>query len=395
MLPLFSLRFVEEDGMMTPDSESVPYGISMTKGDSNNIPAARGSSSACSDPKSFKVAIIDSGVEVGHPDIPCLPIDDPNTNCKGVSIGIDDLPWYAPKGNAGHGTHVFGTIGAIGGNNEGVTGMIPDSDGICYLIARIFDDEGNGIYASYAFEAIDWAISEGANVINMSLGGGTYYEAGQVATATAYRQGAVTVASAGNSQSSALQYPAAYNNVLGVAAVDPDGTRASFSQYNNKVDVAAPGVSVRSTYLGGKYASLSGTSMAAPHVAGAIAKVWSVCRQCSNAQVESCLLTAASSSSRRTDELGFGIVNAADTYDCLVNTSGCCHDEAESAQEPEPEPVQEDEEAESLPLPLPVQEVPAAEQCPRRNIGEPCRRDEHCCSGKCAGPSRGMTCQAT
>jgi serine protease len=377
--------------MMTPDSESIPYGISMTKGDSPIIPIAQGSSSACSDPNSFKVAIIDSGVQVGHPDIPCLPIDDPNTNCKGISIGIDGLPWYAPRGRfAAHGTHVFGTIGAIGGNNKGVAGMVPDSIGICYLIARVFDDEGNGIYASNVFEAIDWAVSEGANVINMSLGAGTNYRAGQAATAAAHEQGAVTVSSAGNSGSEFLQYPASYNHVLSVAAVDADGARASFSQYNKKVDVAAPGVDIRSTYLGGAYSTMSGTSMAAPHVTGAITKVWSVCRQCSNDQVESCLLTTAASSSRRTDELGFGIVNAADTYNCLVKTSGCCDEATGMELAQETEFVVEDEG----PKPLSVHELAAVEKCWRRNIGEACRRDGHCCSDKCAGPSRGMTCRA-
>jgi serine protease len=273
--------------------------------------------------------------------------------------------------------------------------MVPDSDGICYLIARVFDDKGDGIYASNVFEAIDWAISEGANVINMSLGGGTYYRAGEAATDAAHQQGAVIVASAGNSGSEILQYPASYNNVLSVAAVDTDGTRASFSQYNEEVDVAAPGVGIHSTYLGGAYAHMSGTSMAAPHVTGAITKVWSVCRQCSNAQVESCLLTTASSSSRRTDELGFGIVNAADTYNCLVNTNGCCEEAAEMESAQEAELVQEEEEEEEGPEePLSVHEVAAVEQCSRRSISESCRRDAHCCSGKCAGPWRRMTCQA-
>lgn len=355
---------------MTPDSESVPYGISMTKGDSSLIPTAQRSSSACSDPNSFKVAIIDSGVQVGHPDIPCLPIDDPNTNCKGTSIGTVDL-WYDPKGSAGHGTHVFGTIGAIGGNDEGVTGMLPDSDGICYLIARVIDDEGHGIYASSVIEAIDWAVSEGANVINMSLSGETYFQAGQDAVASAYANGALSVASAGNSGMETFNYPASFDHVISVAAVDTAGSRAYFSSYNNQVDVAAPGVNVISTSIGGRYSSMDGTSMAAPHVTGAIAKVWSVCSQCSNAQVESCLFTTSSSSNRRTKQLGFGIINAADTYDCLVSTDGCC------AETMEPELIEQDRD-------------PEAATCNRRAIGERCTRDAYCCSGNCDV----QTCQA-
>jgi serine protease len=365
---------VEEDGTMTPDSESVPFGISMIAGDSPLIPTAQGSSSACSDPNSFKVAIIDSGVQVGHPDIPCLPIDDPNTNCKGTSIGIDD-PWYDPKGSAGHGTHVFGTIGAMGGNGLGVTGMVPSNDGICYLIARVVDDEGHGVYASSVFEAIDWAVSEGANVINMSLSGNTYFQAGQEAINSAYTNGALPVASAGNSGSETFNYPASFDHVISVAAVTTAGLRADFSTYNRKVDVAAPGVGILSTYIGGGYSSMTGTSMAVPHVTGAIAKVWSVCSQCSNDQVESCLLTTASSSFRRTKQLGFGIINAADAYDCLVNTDGCCAETTE--KELEPELIEQDRDPEQA-------------MCSRRDIGERCTRGAHCCSGICDG----QTCQA-
>jgi serine protease len=83
------------------------------------------------------------------------------------------------------------------------------------------------------------------------------------------------------------------------------GKELPFSKHNDKVDVAAPGVGIRSTYLDGGYATMTGTSMAAPHVAGVIARVWSVCRQCSNTRVESCLLTTVSSaSSDRNNEIG-------------------------------------------------------------------------------------------
>jgi hypothetical protein len=329
------IEFVEEDGLMTLDDsdsidleESIPFGISMITGNSTIIPtASRGASSSCSHPDSFKVAIIDSGLEVGHPDIPCLPNDHPETNCKGISIGIDEdaFPWHKPKGKAGHGTHIFGIIGAVGGNGEGVSGMVPNSDGICYLIARVVDDEGHGSFASSTFHALDWAVGEGASVINMSLSAKTYFQAGEVAVTSAHEHGALVVASVGNFGLEEMRYPAGFDHVIGVAAVTDDGERASFSQHNDKVDVAAPGVAIRSTYLDGGYATMNGTSAAAPHVAGAIARVWSACRQCSNAKVERCLVsTASSAASGRNNEIGFGVVNAADTYDCLVHMDGCC-----------------------------------------------------------------------
>jgi hypothetical protein len=196
-----NIAYLEEDGLMDPDSESVPPAITKSLGDSSVFPAISSmASSACNDPNTFKVAIIDSGVEVGHTDIPCRAIDDADTSCKGISF-VERQPWHSPKNKANHGTDVFGTIGAIGGNNQGVSGMIPDSSGICYLIARVFDDEDNTQFASKKFEAVDWAISQNANVINMSTGMNRWYQADQDSVNTAYDNGALVVASAGNNGS--------------------------------------------------------------------------------------------------------------------------------------------------------------------------------------------------
>ena len=203
-------------------------------------------------------------------------------------LAVDEL-WYEPKKMAWHGTHVFGAIGAIGGNDQGVSGMIPDSDGICYLIARVFGDANTQQFATKTFEAIDWAVSEKANDINMPIGMETWMMAGERSVKATYSNGALMVASAGNNGKNTLHFPAGYDGCLGVAALTADGEKADFSQFNEKVDIAAPGVSVLSIYLNGGYASATGTSHAAPAVTGAITKVWSVCRQCSNTQVEQCL----------------------------------------------------------------------------------------------------------
>jgi serine protease len=392
------IDYVEEDGLVASDAETVPFGISMVLGDSSIIPAPKtraSASSACNDPNSFKVAIIDSGLEASHPDIPCGDINAVDTNCKGISIGVD-VPWYAPTNLAWHGTHVFGTIGAIGGNGQGVAGMIPDSDGICYLIARVFDDDNVQQYASKVFEAIDWAISEKANVINMSLGGLPNYRTGQVSFDTAYANGALAVASAGNNGSSELRFPAAYDNVLGVGAVNTDGKKAYFSQYNEKVDLTAPGVSVLSTSLNGGYASSSGTSMAAPAVTGAIAKVWSVCQQCSNVQVKKCMLDTATGTptGQRTNELGFGIVNAEATYQCLVDTDGCCARETPQVgliTLSDKQVIQRPASSPSFSGAQNVVQRPAIAdetQCFRRPVRGYCRRDSQCCSDKCSATFR-------
>jgi serine protease len=331
---------VEDDGVVAA-SDFVPYGIPQAQANSAGLPPAPSTSGACNDPNSFKVAVIDSGLEVAHPDVPCRSINDSDTNCKGVSIGVNGEPWYAPKDNAYHGTHVFGTIGAIGGNNEGVTSMVPDSGGICYLTGRVFDDAGNGQYTSRIFEAIDWAIDEGADVINMSLGGGGPSQTGQNLFNEAHKRGALSVAAAGNDGSTSKSYPASYEKVISVAAVDDNKERAYFSQSNNYVDIAAAGVSVASTFLDGQYAYMSGTSMATPHVTGSIARIWSTCAKCSNDQVEQCLLDTAEDLGPfgRDNDYGAGLLQTKNAYDCLM--MGCC------GTTPGPTPV-------PTPIPTPV-----------------------------------------
>lgn len=182
----------------------------------------------------------------------------------------------------------------------------------------------------------------------MSLSGPTTFETGQRSFTTAFQNGALAVAAAGNGGSTAYRYPASYNHVLSVAAVDANGNRAYFSNYNDKVDIAAPGVAVLSTDVNNGYTTATGTSMSAPHVTGAIAKVWSVCRACSNEQVERCLLSSASGTTR-TNEMGFGAVRAEGAYNCLKNAEQCCggSDDSNVAEpEPAPAPVQDEPEPE-------------------------------------------------
>jgi subtilisin family serine protease len=106
--------------------------------------------------------------------------------------------------------------------------MVPNSDGICYMIARVVDDEGHGSFASSTFHALDWAIREGANVIDMSLSAKTYFQAGQAAVTAAHEHGAFVVASVDNFGLEEMRYPAGFDHVIGVAAVKDDGERASF-----------------------------------------------------------------------------------------------------------------------------------------------------------------------
>ena len=131
------------------------------------------------------------------------------------------------------------------------------------------------------------------------------------------------VAAAGNDGNSAKSYPASYDAVMSVAAVDSNENRASYSQYNDQVEIAAPGSAVQSTYPTNTYASLSGTSMATPHVAGGAALVWSYFPNCSNNQIRSALTATAEDKGNagRDNFYGYGLMQLADAYNYL-NTSG-------------------------------------------------------------------------
>lgn len=146
----------------------------------------------------------------------------------------------------GKGTHILGTIGALE-DNHGIVGMIRDRN-VCYLIARVFDDNRISAYTSDIMDAIRWSVEQKASVINLSLGGTLYYPwIDQYFRKLHKKHNVIVVAAAGNHGDTRQSFPASYNGVLSIAAFDKHFERAPFSQYNNRVDFAAPGVSVLST----------------------------------------------------------------------------------------------------------------------------------------------------
>jgi type VII secretion-associated serine protease mycosin len=208
------------------------------------------------------VAVIDTGVQSDHPDL-----------AGRLTEGYNVInPGAPPEDDVGHGTHVAGIIAATVNNAEGVAGMTWYTK---IMPIKALDSSGTGSTYSVA-EAVIWATDHGADVINLSLG--NYAQAAFLHDAIKYARGrgVLIVAASGNDNTDQPGYPAAYPEVLAVAATDPDTGRAYFSNYGDYIDLAAPGTNIPSTYPGGRYAALSGTSMASPHVAALIALVRSV-----------------------------------------------------------------------------------------------------------------------
>jgi subtilisin-like proprotein convertase family protein len=223
------------------------------------------------------VAVVDSGIDYTHPDLVANIWTNPNVNQDGF---FGDLHGYNfvnntgdPLDDFGHGTHVAGIIGAVGNNAIGVTGVAWH---VQLMALKFLDSQGNGNDVG-AIEAINFAVSHGATVINASWGGAGNDAALQSELQSAQKAGVIVVAAAGNNGKNtdlAPFYPADYklDNIISVAATDRTDSLAGFSDYGvHTVDLAAPGVGILSTLPGGQYGIESGTSMATPYVTGAVA----------------------------------------------------------------------------------------------------------------------------
>lgn len=231
------------------------------------------------------VGVIDSGIQLDHPDletqiwinedeIPGNLIDD-DANGK-----IDDIQgWHFYDSgfennnvvdDFGHGTHIAGVISAAK-NDTGITGIAYDSR---VLAVKVLDQYGEG-WASDIAAGIIYAVDNGASIINLSIGAALDITILKEAVDYATEQGAILIAAAGNDGTESIDYPAKYPNVIAVAATDSSDQRTSYSDYGPEMDIAAPGDRICSTWYRGNYFYKSGTSMAAPHVAGVAALIWS------------------------------------------------------------------------------------------------------------------------
>lgn len=244
--------------------------------------------------KGVTVAVIDTGVKANHEDLPNLRrVEVTNGN---EFLGLDDA--------TGHGTHVAGIIGAAMGNGKGGAGIAP---GAAILSLRVVNAAGY-IYDSALIAALRTAVKNGAQIVNISIGGTAYNAVFQKVINEAAEAGVTVVAAMGNDGTNCLNYPAGYDNVIGVVSVDRTNNRASGSSYGTWGDVAAPGAAVWSTTNHGSYGPKSGTSMASPVVAGVAALYKSVHPDATPAQITARLKATAT---RGGSDLGAGIVNAA------------------------------------------------------------------------------------
>lgn len=211
------------------------------------------------------VAVIDTGVDASHPDLSGVVLPGYDANTQTAMSPSTDAHW--------HGTFVSGIIAAKADNNQFGRGVAP---GVLILPVKVCDATGSCPSDSVA-RGVLWATAHGAKVINMSLGSAYASSAILAAVQDAEARGVVVVAAAGNTGSGVPQYPASFQSVLSVGGLDQQGLRASFSSYGSNVDLAAPGVSLFSTFSTNAsttgWGSASGTSFASPMVAGAVALI--------------------------------------------------------------------------------------------------------------------------
>ncbi len=273
------------------------------------------------------IAIIDSGVDTSHPDLAGKLV-------AGNDFIDDDND---PTDANGHGTHVAGIAAAVTNNGVGVAGMSWDAR---IMPVRVLDNKGSGYNADIT-DGITWAYQNGADIINLSLGGTSYSQAMQDAINTAHAAGSLVIAAMGNCRNAIggcttanpTQYPAAYNHVMAVAATDSGDSYAVYSQYGTHCDITAPGGELTyygdsngiystmptyavylTTYYGYQrnYDYLQGTSQATPYISGLAALIWSMNSALTPDEVQSLIEQTANDlgPAGKDQDYGWGRINA-------------------------------------------------------------------------------------
>jgi aqualysin 1 len=279
-----NVAYVELDGIATTTAQTLPWGVDKIDADVSSTLAGNGSGVIAN----VDAYVIDTGIDTSHPD-----------------LNVVEFRQYAngpPRDCNGHGTHVAGTIGARD-DAAGVVGVAP---GIRLHAIKVLNCAGSGSWSD-VISGINYVAATTARpaVANMSLGG-PQNTAVDDAVKGAVAKGVFFGVAAGNDGADACGHsPAAAGTTSGVdtvAATDSSDTEASWSNYGNCVDIWAPGVSIYSTYKSGSYATLSGTSMATPHVVGGAALYLSSHTTANPGAVETALRNAATTTSKKSKD---------------------------------------------------------------------------------------------
>ena len=288
-------------------AEEIPWGITKTYEEADgtvNIPDQSYYPEAPDIVHS--VCVIDSGYWLEHEDLP--------NDAEVVPGQTND---YAFTDGCEHGSHCAGTIGAIGYNGKGVIGVYPGAPN--FKIVKVFGDNCYWSYASGLIAAANACQSAGASILSMSLGGSFFSSFESQEFQRLRDEGVFSIAAAGNGGNTAYSYPASYDSVMSVAATDSNDNIAWFSQKNDQVNIAAPGVNVLSTTSPNQYEFFSGTSMATPHVAGAAMVLWNKVPGASIDEVQDALQQGAIDlgAAGRDNTFGHGLLNYWNSIDLL------------------------------------------------------------------------------
>ncbi|PSP80859.1 serine protease [Halobacteriales archaeon QS_1_68_20] len=281
------VRYVEQDQRAHALAQETPYGISKVGADTAHDNGYTGSGA--------DIAILDTGIDSDHEDLQANLGEGKDFTGKGS--------WE--DGN-GHGTHCAGTADAVD-NSTGVVGVSTEAT---LHAGKVLDDSGSGSFSDIA-AGIRWAADQGYDVASLSLGGSSGTSELKDAVDYAYNNGVLVVAAAGNDGEccDCVSYPAVYSNAIAVSATDSNDNLASFSSTGPEVEIAAPGKDIYSTYNDGGYNTLSGTSMACPHVSGAGALL--MANGYSNTEARDRLNNTADDICRCAEDQGSGRLNAA------------------------------------------------------------------------------------
>jgi len=289
------VAYVEPNETYSTFEQTLPWGVDRVDAD---VAHERGLGSGKS------IAIIDTGIDSNHPDLKVTTGVAFGTRCQGDGT-ICRKRW---DDDNGHGTHCAGIARALD-NTAGVVGT--STSGPLYAV-KVLKENGSGKWGAIA-DGINWTANNNVKVGSLSLGGSSYSFTLQWACEDAYNRGVLLVAAAGN-DSGTVSYPARFGSVVAVSATTQDDGLASFSNRGSRIELAAPGVRVRSTLPGGGYGEKSGTSMACPHVAGAASQVLAhVDTATNNRKARSRLRSTAEDlgADGKDNEFGYGLVDVA------------------------------------------------------------------------------------